>query len=60
VWNDGITPSVDLNPPLGPDGVTDPPYWTYAMWETELVVSYNSGSLSYSDTFVIEVYNRTR
>jgi hypothetical protein len=66
-WRDDSDPgsyiSSDITDPssLGlPVDDTETPHWSYAVWEMEVTVSYESSSLSYSNTYVIEVYNRTR
>jgi hypothetical protein len=36
------------------------PYWTSAVWEFELSVRYESGQATFTETYPIEVYNRSR
>lgn len=36
------------------------PYYTWATWSIELEMTIQSPSMSFTDTFVIEVYNRSR
>jgi len=35
------------------------PYWSYAVWEMELETTYESSETTFTDTYVIEVYNST-
>lgn len=37
----------------------DQPYWSYAVWEMELEATYESSDTTFTDTYVIEVYNST-
>jgi hypothetical protein len=39
---------------------TSSPRWSYAAWEVTIEVSYQSTRASFTDSYVIEVYNRSR
>lgn len=39
---------------------SDSPYYTDAIWEIKLLVTYESGQVSWEDDYVIDVYNRTQ
>lgn len=62
VWRGGSSPSTYISPDIAlpaSAGTTDP-HWTYAVWEFEATTSYDSGTVSFEQTSVIEVYNRSR
>lgn len=44
----------------GPTAGGSGPQWAFAVWEFEVTTSYDSGSVSFEETSVIEVYNRSR
>jgi len=62
IWGDEPDPdtyvSSDLEEPIV--GGSESPYWSYAVWELEIVATYESGSTTYNDSYKIEVYNRSR
>jgi hypothetical protein len=62
VWQGGSSPSTYISPDVAPpvDAGTIDPHWAYAIWEFEATTSYDSGSVSFEETSVIEVYNRSR
>jgi len=63
VVNDPGAVGSDINSPSAlspPILASDSPYWTHAVWEVTLAVTYDSGTVSYEETYQIEVYNRSR
>ena len=54
----------ELNPSLNlpTDSLFDSgdPYWTWDVWEFEVEVRYESGQVSYTEEYYVEVYNRSR
>jgi hypothetical protein len=43
-----------------PPGGSDAPYYSYILWETSVVVEYDSPTASYTRTVTVPVYNSTR
>jgi hypothetical protein len=51
---------VSDNTGVGSISPSDSPYYTHGVWSVKLLVTYQSGQVSYEKVRVIEVYNRSR